>query len=88
MRAFLAVKGLVVEVRTDPSSLLGCVRRGVRAFCDSGRDGVPCEVGPRALPVGKAMRRQGRFRTLSVCGPGPWPTDFPSTLALRFTSPR
>lgn len=48
----LGSEGLVVQARTAPSGLLGCVRRGVRAFCDSGWDGV----GPGVLPVRKAMR--------------------------------
>lgn len=47
----LGSEGLVVQVRTDPSGPLGCVR-GVRAFCDSGWDGV----GPGVLPVRNAMR--------------------------------
>lgn len=42
-------EGRVVQVRTNLSGLLGCVRRGVRAFCDRGRDGVPRGAGPAAL---------------------------------------
>lgn len=81
-------EGRAVQVRTDPSGLLGSVRRGERAFCAGGRGRSALYGGPGALPVEKARWWPDRPRTTPVCGPGAGPAGFPSTLALRFASPR
>lgn len=80
-------EGQMIQVRTDPSGLLGCTRRGVRASATGAGTAYAVEWA-RGPPVGKAMRWQAAPAPCLCVARGPTPADFPCTPALRFTAPR
>lgn len=81
-------EGRVVQVRTNLSGLLGCVRRGVRALCDRDRDGVPCGAGPAALhPRAKGNEAARKVPQPFCVWARPWASRLPlhASSSLRLT---